>query len=154
MADIMPYLGYEPQYSEEELKRISVSVPDVISSQIEAAKSEINRIGLSYKIVGSGETVIKQLPQAGSSVYNGGTVILYTDDRESETTSVPNLIGLTAGEVNRVAASAGINVEFSGNTASASLKSYSQSIDAGTSVSVGEVVTVYFRDEETVDLAQ
>lgn len=154
MADIMPYLGYEPQYSEEELKSISVSVPDVVSSELEAAKAELSKIGLSYKIVGSGETVIKQLPQAGSSVYNGGTVILYTDDRENETATVPNLIGLTASEVNRVAASAGINVEFSGNTASASLKSYSQSIDAGTSVAAGEIVTVYFRDEETVDLAQ
>ena len=150
----MPYLGYEPQYSEEELKSISVSVPEVIGATVDIAKSEIVKSGLNHKVVGTGDTVTKQLPVAGSSVYNGGTVIIYTDDRESETTTVPNLIGLTANEVNRVAAAAGINVEFSGNTTSASLKAYNQSVAEGTQVAKGEIVTVYFRDEETVDLAQ
>ena len=154
MADIMPYLGYEPQYSEEELKSISVSVPEVVGATVDIAKSEIVKSGLNHKVVGTGDTVTKQLPAAGSSVYNGGTVILYTDDRESETTTVPNLIGLTANEVNRVAAAAGINIEFSGNTTSASLKAYNQSVAEGTQVAKGEIVTVYFRDEETVDLAQ
>ena len=67
---------------------------------------------------------------------------------------MPNLVGLTATEVNVAAASAGINIVFSGNISLPDLKSYSQSITAGTTVPLGEVITVYFRDEGNADIAQ
>lgn len=154
MSDILPYLGYEPQYSADELAKISVSVPDVTGEEIAAAKTKLNSIKLSYKVIGSGETVLKQLPQAGSSVYNGGTVILYTEETENQTATVPNLTGLTASEVNTIAASSNINVEFSGSVTSTTVKSYSQSINAGESVPLGQIVTVYFRDEASADMAE
>lgn len=154
MTDIMPYLGYEPQYTEEELAKISISVPDVTSDEISAAKTKINSIGLSYKVIGTGDTVVKQLPEAGSSVYNGGMVILYTEESESQNTTVPNLIGLTANEVNSVAAAAGINIEFSGSISSSAVLSYSQDIATGESVPLGQIVTVYFRDEASADISE
>ncbi len=154
MSDIMPYLGYEPQYTEEELDKISVSVPDVVGDELAAAKTTINNVGLSYKVVGSGANVVKQLPEAGNSVYNGGAVILYTDDTVSETATVPNLVGLTANEVNAAAAQAGINVEFSGNVSSSSIVSYNQSVAAGDTVPLGQIITVYFRDEASADIAE
>ncbi len=153
MTDVLPYLGYEPQYSEEELEKISVSVPDVIGEEIAAAKTKINSLKLAYKVIGNGEKVLKQLPEAGNTVYNGGTVILYTEESEIETTTVPSLIGVTAAEVNSLAAAAGINVEFSGNVANSSALSYDQDIPAGESVSLGQIVTVYFRDEASADMA-
>lgn len=154
MTDILPYLGYEPQYTEEELAKISVSVPDVVGEEISAAKTKINSVGLSYKVIGSGETVVKQLPQAASSVYNGGMVILYTDETEGQVATVPNLIGLTASEVNSVAAASGINVEFSGSVTSSTVLSYSQDISEGETVPLGQIVTVYFRDEASADMAE
>ena len=153
MSDILPYLGIEPQYSEDELKHISVSVPDVVGNAVIDAKKALSSVGLSYKVVGSGETVLRQHPASGNAVFRGGTIILYTEDTEAQTTTVPNLLNMTANEVNSTASAAGINVEFSGNTSSPSLKSYKQSINAGESVPVGQIVTVYFRDEATVDLA-
>lgn len=152
MTDIMPYLGYEPQYTDEELAKISVSVPDVTGDEIAAAKTRINNTGLSYKTIGSGSTVIRQLPEAGNSVFNGGTVILYTEESDSQNTTVPNLVGLTANEVNSAAAAAGINIEFSGSISSSAVKSYSQSVSAGETVSLGQIITVYFRDETSTDL--
>lgn len=154
MTDILPYMGYEPQYTDEELEKISVSVPDVTGEEISAAKTRINSLKLSYKVIGSGETVVKQLPEAGSSVYNGGMVILYTEETESQTATVPNLIGLTASEVNSAAAAAGINVEFSGSISSNTVLSYDQDIKAGETVSLGQIVTVYFRDEASADMAE
>jgi hypothetical protein len=109
---------------------------------------------LSYKVIGNGTTVVKQLPEAGSSVYNGGMVILYTEESESQTTTVPNLIGLTANEVNVAAAEAGINVEFSGNVSSSTVLSYAQDISAQETVSLGQIVTVYFRDDASADMAE
>ncbi len=154
MTDILPYLGFEPQYTAEELEKISVSVPDVTGEEISAAKTRINSSKLTYKVIGNGGNVVKQLPEAGSSVYNGGMVILYTEESESQTTTVPNLIGLTAAEVNSAAAAAGINVEFSGSISSSSVLSYAQDIKSGETVSLGQIVTVYFRDEASADMTE
>ena len=153
MSDILPYLGIEPQYSEAELKNISISVPDVTTKPVLDAKKALSSVGLSYKVVGTGETVLRQHPASGNAVFRGGTVVLYTQESEAQTTVVPDLLHKTANEVNTAAAAANINVEFSGNTTSAALKSYRQSVNAGEIVPIGQVVTVYFRDEDTVDLA-
>ena len=153
MSDILPYLGIEPQYSEAELKNISISVPDVTTKPVLDAKKALSSVGLSYKVVGTGETVLRQHPASGNAVFRGGTVVLYTQESEAQTTVVPDLLHKTANEVNTAAAAANINVEFSGNTSSAALKSYRQSVNAGEIVPIGQVVTVYFRDEDTVDLA-
>ena len=151
MADVLPYLGYEPSYSEEELKSLTLTVPDTVGASTNDAKSKISAAKLQCKIVGSGEKVVRQLPEAGSKVLSGGVVIVYTEEGDSEKVTVPNLVGLTATEVNKTAASSNINVEFSGNTSSGGLKSYKQSVGAGQSVDAGTVITVYFRDDSAVD---
>ncbi len=153
MADILPYLGFEPQYTEEQLKHLAVAVPDVVSKDLNTAKAELQHSSLVYKVVGSGDTVKKQLPEAGESIYKNGTVILYTDDAKDEQTTVPNLVGLTVQEVNAAAASAGLNVDFSGNTETADAVSYSQSIETGSTVSKGQIITVSFRTSGNADLA-
>ena len=154
MADILPYLGYEPQYTAEELEKLAVKVPNITGNELMKAREQLSSLKLSYKIVGSGSTVISQLPEAGASLYKGGTVIIYTDTSGEESATVPNLVGLTATEAATAAANSGVNIIFAGNTTSPDLKSYSQSITAGTKVKLGEVITVYFRDEGNADLAQ
>lgn len=151
MTDILPYLGYEPSYSEEELKNLATSVPEVVGDTVDNAKAKLSSVKLRYQIKGNGEKIVKQLPEAGNRILSGGVVILYTEDTGDQTVTVPNLVGLTANEVNTVAAQSGINIEFSGNTTSSGLKSYNQSVAAGTTVSAGTIVTVYFRDESAID---
>ncbi len=154
MSDILPYLGIEPQYTQEELERLAVLVPDVKDTPTEEAKQKIRSAGLTYRVIGNGENVTRQLPDATSSLYKNGTVILYTDADSEETAVVPSLVGLTATEANTAANNAGINIEFSGNTSSAGLKSVSQSIEAGQTVPAGTIVTVYFIDDTVVDFAE
>ncbi|MBE6728226.1 MAG: PASTA domain-containing protein [Ruminococcaceae bacterium] len=153
MGEVLPYLGYEPQYTEEQLKKLAVNVPNTVGDDIATAKGKITTAKLTYRVVGTGTTVTSQLPEEGSRVYNGGTVILYTDGSESETSTVPNLVGLTATEANTAAVKAGLNIEFSGNTTSSGLKAYKQSIKEGTQVPSGTIITVYFLDESTIDMA-
>ncbi len=154
LADILPYLGYEPQYSEEELAGLSVTVPSVVDSTVASAKQQLTTVGMSYKIVGNGDTVIKQVPAAGQSVASGSRIVLYTDKTEPQKVKVPDLTGQLPSVVNGSAASVGINVEFSGNTISGgNVISYKQSIAPGTMVDAGTVVTVYFRDNTAVDFA-
>ncbi len=154
LADILPYLGYEPQYSEEELANLSVNVPSVVDSTVGAAKQKLTSAGMTYKVIGSGDTVVKQVPAAGQAVTSGSKVVLYTDNTEPTQVKVPDLSGMTPSVVNSSAASVGINVKFSGNTISGgNVISYNQSIAPETMVDAGTVVTVYFRDNTAVDFA-
>ncbi len=151
MTDVLPYLGYEASYSEEEISKLTVSVPEVTDITVEEAKNKLGASKLECEIIGTGDKVVRQLPEAGNQVLSGGLVILYTEGTEGKTVEVPNLIGLTATEVNRVAAKAGINIEFSGNITSSGLKSYKQSIEPGQKVEAGTIVTVSFMDDTAVD---
>ncbi len=152
MSDVLPYLGYEASYTEEELTKLTASVPETVGLDISEAKLKILNSKLQYQIVGSGDTVIRQLPEAGNQIPSGGIVILYTDETAGDkTVIVPNFVGMTATEANAAAAKAGVNIEFSGNTSSSGLKAYKQSAEAGTTVEAGTIITVYFRDETAVD---
>ena len=151
MADVLPYLGYEPSYTEAELKNLATTVPETVGNTVEEAKQKISNAKLEYQIQGSGKKVVRQLPESGNQILSGGVVILYTEDSDDKTVKVPDLIGLTANEVNVKAASSGINIEFSGNTTSSGLRSYKQSVEAGETVEAGTIVTVYFRDNTAVD---
>lgn len=151
MADVLPYLGYEPSYTEEEIKKLAIDVPEAVGLTTDEAKAKITAAKLEYKIVGNGDKVVRQLPEAGNKVSTGGVVILYTENTELEKVTVPNFTGLTATEVNVMASKLGINIEFSGNISISGLRAYNQSVSQGTQVDVGSIVTVYFRDESAVD---
>ena len=152
MADILPYLGFEPSYTDEQLKKLAITVPDTVGDTVANAKGKITTQKLEYKVVGNGEKVVRQLPAAGSKVISGGVVILYTEDGTTASkATVPNFTGLSATEANAAAARAGVNVEFSGNTSTGGLKAYKQSVEAGKEVDAGTVITVYFSDDNVVD---
>lgn len=151
MSDVLPYLGYEASYSEEELKRLTISVPEATGLPVAEAKGKVMTAKLQYQVVGSGETVLRQFPEAGNQVATGGVVILYTEEGEDKNVTVPNFVGLTATQANAAAAKAGVNIEFSGNITSTGLAAYRQSVEANKSVAAGTIVTVYFRDETSVD---
>ncbi len=150
--DILPYLGFEPQYSEEELKTLSISVPDCVNSKLSAAKAAVAEAKLSCKIIGNGDTVVSQSPIASESVNSGGVVVLYTEDMTAKTTKVPNFAGMTAANVTKSAAALGLNVDYSGTAPTKNtVLAYNQSIAAGQEVKLGTVITVSFRDSNTND---
>ena len=154
LSEILPYLGYEPQYSEDELKKLAKSVPNVSGKTLSTAKDMITAEGLTYKIIGEGETVAKQLPENGSMILDGGVVLLYTDKEAKEVkTTVPSFVGYTLSQVNTLATQYGLNVHFKGNINSdKAVVSYQQSIAEGTEVSKGSVIEVHFRSNETGDI--
>lgn len=154
LCDILPYMGYEPQYTDEELASFAISVPDVVGNDITTAKNKVAVLELKTKVVGNGETVISQLPESGAELSKGGTVILYTDNEtDVEMSTVPDFNSMTISQVNTAAALANINIEFAGNfigTAGTSF-AYKQSVAAGTETAAGTVITVYFRENSTIE---
>ena len=150
--DILPYLGYEPQYTDAELKNLAVSVPDCTNKNIAAAKNTITAAGLTCKVIGNGNTVVSQSPNASDSVNTGGVVVLYTEDTEQFMVTVPNFSGMSAAEVTKSASVAGVNVDFSGtDVTSQSVRAYKQSVKPGEQVKQGTIVTVNFRDPSAYD---
>lgn len=117
-TEILPYLGYYAEYTEDELENLEVTVPDVQGAQIGPAMATIESMGLKYNIVGDGETVVKQVPLRGTEMPKGCTVILYTEeDYEEDMVTVPDLTGYSLEKANKKLASIGLNLRPLGGAA-------------------------------------
>lgn len=149
MSEVLPYLDVKTSYTDEELGYVDASAGDYTGVSVDEAKTAVEADGFTATVKGSGSTVISQIPTVSSGLQKGGSIVLYTDsDSQSETVSVPSLIGLSPDDVNNVASACGLNVSFSGATTSTGTSS-SQDIEAGTSVSPGTVITVSFADSSS-----
>ena len=152
MEEILPYLGVEHKYTEEELAKLDISAPNTVGKKVGEAKAAVQKLELTAKVYGSGGTVLKQIPEPGKSIPKNGTVVLITDaENRSKTVTVPTLTGLTLSEANRVAAEAGVNISISGAAlTTTNAHSRSQSIPAGQKVEPGTVVEVGFIELDQV----
>lgn len=149
MSEVLPYLDVKTSYTDEELGYVDASAGDYTGVSVDEAKTAVEADGFTATVKGNGSTVISQIPTVSSGLQKGGSIVLYTDsDSQSETVSVPSLIGLSPDDVNNVASAYGLNVSFSGATTSSGTSS-SQNIEAGTSVSPGTVITVSFADSSS-----
>ena len=154
MAEVLPYLGVEPSYSAEELLGMDTTVPNVIGMSVEEAKSKLTERGLSCKVSGDGATVTDQTPAGGAIIPGKSAVILYAGaDKSTAKCKVPHLIGKTPSEANTAATGAGLFIRFSGTTGSesSSVRVLSQSIEEGTEVEAGTVITVQLGDTSVTD---
>jgi len=149
MSEVLPYLDVKTSYTDEELGYVDASAGDYTGVSVDEAKTAVEADGFTATVKGNGSTVISQIPTVSSGLQKGGSIVLYTDSNsQSETVSVPSLIGLSPDEVNNVASDYGLNVSFSGATTSSGTSS-SQNVEAGTSVSPGTVITVSFADSSS-----
>lgn len=147
LADTLPYLGIEPVYTAEEIARMNSVTPSVVGKETSVATSLIKSQGLEYYVVGNGGTVLRQMPEGGTTIPQGGQVVLYTDESSDErTVVVPNFTGMTLTQANKAASAAGVNILITGlvTGASGDPTASSQSVAAGTSISRATVVTVKF----------
>ncbi|WP_411676274.1 penicillin-binding transpeptidase domain-containing protein [Caproicibacter sp.] len=154
MSEILPYLGVEPKYTEEEMAKLDASTPNVVGQTVAQAKNKVSSDGLTPQIYGDGEKVVSQVPEPGKSIPKGGRVVLFTDQQSKEkTVTVPDLVGLSLSQANERASQSGINISVSGAalTGTANAVSSLQSVAAGTKVAPGTVVTVSFIEPNHVE---
>ena len=94
--DVLPYLGYEPQYTDENAQTISVSVPNITGLTVQEATDKLQKLGLSVTIKGNGNTVTNQIPETGTKLHKGSVVIAYTQNQnKTGTCVVPDVVGMT-----------------------------------------------------------
>ncbi len=151
VKEAMNELGVEPKYSDDELKDLSIKTPNVIGKNIDDAQSTLSNAGLKYKVIGNGKTVLKQSPTNNDTIPSGGRVILYTETKDKQTTTVPDFTGLTVTEANRLASDKNLNIEIAGNdSTNALVVAFRQSEAEGTEVELGSVITVTFKSTQAV----
>ena len=146
LKEALPYLGYYPEYTQEELAALGVTLPSVENESVSIAKETLESQGLQVTVIGEGDKVMAQVPTRGSQVPRNGKVILYTEEGyKTEYTTVPNVIGRSLSEVNTILTNANLNFKVGdGASNQAGAVAYSQNYSEGDEVPVGTIIEVVF----------
>ena len=153
LTDVLPYLGMTPNYADEEISQINVTMPNCIGlTESEAAKALQDK-SLTYRVVGSGTEVTGQIPSEGSSLPGASEVILYMGEEvPTDKVEVPDFYGMTLSQANTAATNAGLYLQSKGSSSSTGTVSVtSQDIDAGDMVARGTTITVELTDHSAQD---
>lgn len=152
LAEVLPYLGVEPQYDEEELVTVAYNVDSYLGNTVTDASAKILKNEYKYKVIGDGLTVVRQVPKAGEALAHGGTIVLYTDTTTSGKTIVPKVVGMTPSVANKALVDAGLNINIVGTSPDHldAAVAVTQSIAEGDTVDKGTVITVDFRNYSNI----
>lgn len=144
---VLPYLGVEPVYTDEELSKLSEATPNLVGKSISAVKTEYAGSEHTIKIIGEGDVVVSQSPEAGRTAPSNGIIVLYTEKgAPKQTAQVPDFTDLSVAKANQLAVNSGFNIKISGSSFSSSgVVAYKQEYESGTELELGSIITVYFK---------
>ena len=153
MADILPYLGVEKRYSEEDPASQTVILEDLTGFSQKDAEKYLKSASLSAIIIGQGDTVTGQIPGPGESIPGGSQVLLYLgEEPERAAVRVPDFSGMNRAEASEAAGKLGLYILVTGNTdISPTITVTAQDIPPGTEVSAGSTITLHFTDTRSRD---
>lgn len=84
LADILPYLGFEPNYTEEQLSSADMATPYLINYGLQEAQTNLVQAGLQYRVVGNGTTVVDQTPGAAMPIPARHRCALHGGNRKTD----------------------------------------------------------------------
>ena len=153
MADILPYLGVEKQYSPEEPAGQEMTVPDCSGLTQHDAARKLKETGLLSKTVGTGATVTDQIPSPGQRIPGGSEVLLYLAEAAQERIcTVPDFTGMHRQQAAQAAGEQGLYLLITGNTdISPKVTVTHQDVPKQTQVPVGTTITLEFTDTTARD---
>lgn len=152
MSEVLPYLGIERIYSEEEKSQVDVYTDTYTGLSTVDAEREVKADGLKPEIVGDGDTVIAQNPQPYTVIPKEGTVILYTDeDSMTQKVTVPDFSNCSISDANYLAATNNLNISIVGSSlGDENTYVKSQDIKAGEEVEPYTVITLVFNQDNHI----
>ena len=144
LADILPYMGVDPVYSEAEKAYMDKTVPNVKGLTRTQAINAIQELGFNARIIGDGDKVTNQLPGGATVIANGTTILLYCGDEPSEEPEImPDLTGYTYSAARDELAAMGIFLTTPSSITDPDTQSIlSQSVAPEEEIKHGTVVTV------------
>ena len=150
MERILPYLSFQSKNSE-----INMNIENYIGLSVDEAKLKLSKSNLAYEIIGNGNTILKQTPNASDTLtYPLSKILLYTEEIDTNNVIVPSVTGLSLPEAIRKILDSGLNIKISGNQAafpSATSIVIEQSIPEGAVVKRGEILTIRAIKEDHED---
>ncbi len=151
-ADVLPYLGIEPEYTEEESGGGTIYTPNVSSPSMDLHEAQytIRNAGLKFRVVGNGTQVLRQMPGVAEPISKGGVVVLYTEEAATEEAiTVPDVMGMTASEANDAIVGLGLNIAMTGDAIDDAYCVVTNQLPvAGEQVPVGSTVTVALTQQD------
>ena len=153
MADILPYLGVERTFSQEDLAGQEIVLDAYTGLTAEEAERKLKNIGLSALVSGTGETVTGQIPAAGQTVPGGSQILLYLgQEPEQPMAAVPDFTGMNRQQASDAAGKLGLYILVKGNNAiSSAVTVTAQSVAKDTQVPVGTTIALEFTDTAARD---
>ncbi len=155
LADILPYLGVEPDYSDAEIGSINIEVPDVRDLRSGEAEAALAEKSFRCTLKGEGDTVTDQLPAPGAEIPGNSEIILYLGGAEKpmDTVTVPDLRNCRVTDADEALRSIGLYLQTKGaaKTASGDVVITDQDVAPGSAVARGTVVTVELTDKTAQD---
>ncbi len=144
--EVLRYMDVEPQFTEEDLLIKDKEVPYVQGLAISELAKAFDKTGLKYNILGQGTHVVSQVPTGGSTLPEGSTVAVYTEETKPDTVEVPDVRGRTASDANIILTNAGLNMKIVGASEAeqGSAVVSTQTPSPGTNLQRGSPVTVEF----------
>ena len=153
MADILPYLGVERKFTEEEIAGQTVILEDYTGKTPEETDKLLKKSNISGKYIGSGATVLSQLPEPGTAVPGGSQILLYLEGDGAETkVEVPDFTGMTRQQASDTAGRLGLYILVNGNSeVTPEVVVTAQSHPAKETVPIGTTITLEFTDTTARD---
>ena len=148
MEEAMPYLGVEPQYTEEELKNKDITIPDLRGLTLADANDRLKRLGINGSSSGTGNVIVDQLPAPGSVVSNTATVMLYMESSAPvKQITMPDLTGMSLEKARSTLQSIGLYVRVTGaKNGTGNIAVIKQDVPRGEIVNYGQVITIELSD--------
>jgi len=153
MAEILPYLGVERNYSPEDAAGQTVVIEDLTGLTAKQAQQILKKQNLTAKLIGNGDAVSAQIPAPGRSLPGNSEVLLYMGEEPAQrTVKVPDFTGMNRQQAADAAGIAGLYILISGNMdISPGVTVVGQSVPKDTVVDVGTTVTLEFADRNIAD---
>ena len=148
MADILPYLGVEQKFSEDEIAGKTIVLEDLTGLTREEAEKLLKNQSLTAVFSGDAETVTGQIPAPGQPVPGGSQILLYLgEDSEQRMVKVPDFTGMNRQQASDAAGKLGLYILVTGNDEiSASVVVTSQDTPPGEQVPAGTMIQLKFTD--------
>ena len=148
-SDILPYMGYQPQYTAEELQTVDKTVPDLAGMSSAEAISKAQSDGFTARVIGTGEKVTAQLPAANSVVAAGSQLIIYCGAEPSaQKETMPDLTNMSYSVAKQNLGTYALFIKSEVPiTDPSTVVVTSQSIAPGTQVDHGQIVEVTVADK-------
>ncbi len=153
MEAILPYLGVQPNYTEEDAAGRQIPVENMVGMTKDDAQKLLKQQGLTAQLQGGGDTVTAQIPAAGQTVPGNSQLILYFGaEPETQTVAVPDFHGMNRQQASDAAGKLGLYILVAGNSdIDPNVVVTAQSEAKDTQVPVGTTIRLEFADTQAKD---